>query len=190
MTRCPAVRPATDADLPALLDLWGELRELGGRARATLSPVPATVAARVAAALADPDRRVVLASVDGEPAGMAVLASVAVGPFSDARAVQVDYLVVAARHRHRGVGRALLAAAAGYADDVGVDQVLVSVHPALRDANRFFARLGFTPLVVRRVAPVALLRRRLGTVEPRPTVLRDLVRRRSQRDRWIPVARG
>ena len=192
MTRCSvAVRPATPHDVPALLALWGELRELGARGhRAAAVAVPASVEARVAAALADPDRRVALATVDDTPAGMAVLVPAPIGPLSDVRVVQVDYLVVTVKHRHRGVGRALLAAAAAYADEVGADQLVVSVRPGLRDANRFLARLGFTPLVVRRIAPVAALRRRLGTLEQHPTVLRDLVRRRSQRHQWIPVTRG
>jgi hypothetical protein len=42
----------------------------------------------------------------------------------------------------------------------------VNVPPAARDVNRFYARIGFAPMVVRRSAPVAQLRRRLG-VEPR-----------------------
>jgi GNAT superfamily N-acetyltransferase len=184
------VRPAAPENLPALLALWGELRDLGGRGtRVTPTAVSASAEARVAAAVADPDRRVVLATVQDTPVGMAVFVPAPIGPLSDVRVVQVDYLVVTAGHRQRGVGRALLAAAAAYADEVGADQVMVSVHPGLRDANRFLARLGFTPLVVRRVAPVAALRRRLGTVEQHPTVLRDLVRRRRQRNRWIPVTR-
>jgi GNAT superfamily N-acetyltransferase len=189
--RCPvAVRLAAPENLPALLALWGELRDLGGRGtRATPTAVSASAEARVAAAVADPDRRVVLATLQDTPVGMAVFVPAPIGPLSDVRVVQVDYLVVTAGHRQRGVGRALLAAAAAYADEVGADQVMVSVHPGLRDANRFLARLGFTPLVVRRVAPVAALRRRLGTVEQHPTVLRDLVRRRRQRNRWIPVTR-
>ena len=47
----------------------------------------------------------------------------------------------------------------------GVEQLVVSVHPGSRDANRFFARLGFAPLAVRRTAPVAAVRRRLGQAE-------------------------
>jgi len=70
--------------------------------------------------------------------------------------------------RHRGAGKALVTAAAQFAEDRGADAVSVSVYPQARDSQRFYARLGFAPLVVRRVAPLSVLRRRLGqeTVAP------------------------
>jgi hypothetical protein len=43
---------------------------------------------------------------------------------------------------------------------------VVGVAPNGRDANRFFARLGFAPLVMRRIAPVAALRRALVSADP------------------------
>ncbi len=43
---------------------------------------------------------------------------------------------------------------------------MVNVPPTARDVNRFYARIGFAPLVVRRTAPIGHLRRKLG-VEPR-----------------------
>jgi hypothetical protein len=39
---------------------------------------------------------------------------------------------------------------------------MTSVYPQLREVNRFYARLGLAPVVVRRAAPTALLRRRLA----------------------------
>ena len=53
------------------------------------------------------------------------------------------------------------------------------MHPGSRDANRFFARLGFAPLAVRRVAPVAVVRRRLTGTDVRP-LSEHLVRRRAR----------
>ena len=64
------------------------------------------------------------------------------------------------------MGTALLREAAGFADEVGAGDVVVNVPPSHRDVNRFFARYGFAPMVVRRSAPIGQLRRRLG-VEPR-----------------------
>ena len=80
----------------------------------------------------------------------------------------MSHAVVADRHRRRGAGRALVAAAAAFAEERGLDQLVVSVHPGSREANRFFARLGFAPLAVRRSAPVAAVRRRLPHGEARP----------------------
>jgi len=83
--------------------------------------------------------------------------------------VQVEYTVVAEGYRRRGVGRALMGAAACYAEDIGADQVTVSVSPMSREANRFYAQLGLTPLSVRRVAPASALRRRIATLEHTPS---------------------
>ena len=85
------------------------------------------------------------------------------GPFVEAPVVQIDYLHVRPAFHRRGVGRALVAAAAAFCDEIGAEHVVVNVFPQVREANRFYAKLGFSPLVVRRVAPVSsTLRRTLG----------------------------
>jgi hypothetical protein len=56
----------------------------------------------------------------------------------------------------------------------------VSVHPGSRDANRFFARLGFAPMAVRRVAPVAVVRPAAGPGRGPPGD-DHVVRRRARR---------
>jgi GNAT superfamily N-acetyltransferase len=176
----PHVRPAAAGDLPALLDLWQELREVGGRtARENLHVAVDDVGERLAAALEDEICRVVVAADDqGEILGMAVLCLTSLGPLSQLHAVQLNHVVVAKGQRKRGVGHALVAAAAAYADETGAEQVIVSVSPTLREANRFYARLGFTPAVVRRVAPLAVLRRRLSAPEHPVAALEELTRRR------------
>ena len=84
------------------------------------------------------------------------------GPFVEAPVVQIDYLHVRPAFHRRGVGRALVAAATAYAEEVGSEHVAVNVLPQVREANRFYAKIGFTPLVVRRVASVATPRRSSG----------------------------
>jgi ribosomal protein S18 acetylase RimI-like enzyme len=81
-------------------------------------------------------------------------------------------MCVADAHRRRGAGKALVSAAVLYADEHGAENVVVSVYPQHRDANRFYARLGFAPYVVRRVAGVGPLRRKLGSPEGRAALLR------------------
>jgi len=182
-----ATRPACLEDLQDLVGLWTQLREAGGRAARSVHPAnPADAEARLRAVLADPEHRVVLCHLDGAPAGMAILTDVGMGPLTDHRAIQLSAVAVEDSHRRRGVGRALVAAALAYADEVGRDQIVVSLYPALRDAQRFYARLGFTPLVLRRVAPVAVVRRRLGLPERRSA--HDLVplRARVRRSRLTP----
>lgn len=188
------VRVAVEADLPVLVALGDELREAAGEGTRRFLPTRAAGAAadlerRYADALADPARRVVLAVTDEDtPLGMAVLCRGSAGALSDLPAVCVSHVVVADRHRRRGAGKALVAAAAAWADELGVEQVVVSVHPGAREANRFYARLGFAPLSVRRVAPVAVLRRRLATPEQRTAADGHVVRRRPAARRPRPVA--
>lgn len=167
------VRPVTLDDLPALLQLGEELREqllpLEGpaRGRASTEAGRAAVAQRYAEAIADPDRHLVLA-VGGqeggqeEPLGMALLTVATANALLDLPAVHISHAVVSHRHRRRGAGKALVAAAAAFAEERGIEQLIISVHPGSRDAARFFARLGFAPLAVRRTAPVSLVRRRLA----------------------------
>jgi ribosomal protein S18 acetylase RimI-like enzyme len=180
------VRPATADDLPALLAFGEELRD-------QLLPVgdvkrgrPANVAgrgsleARYIEALADPERHLIVAvGDDDDPLGMALFSVAPANALLDIPALHVSHAVVADRHKRRGAGKALVAAAAAYAEERGLEQVVVSVHPGSRDANRFFARLGFAPLAVRRVAPVSVVRRRLHAEDARP--FDHVVRRRPRR---------
>jgi ribosomal protein S18 acetylase RimI-like enzyme len=163
------VRAATPDDLEAVVGLAGSVREaIPVRPRGTGRRGQEEVRDRCARLLEDPAHRVVLAVDDGTRAviGVAVLGADTVTGLLDPPAVYVSHLLVSPEHRKRGAGRALVAAAAGYAEELGVDSVVVGVSPAGREANRFFARLGFAPLVIRRIASVAALRRTLGMAEP------------------------
>jgi ribosomal protein S18 acetylase RimI-like enzyme len=183
-------RVATTDDLPVLLDLWDELRQVGGRAERAVNPVTAVdVRERMLAVLTDPECRIALACDGDTPAGMVVLRVTGPDPLSEALLAHIVHLVVSRGSRHRGVGHALLAAAADFAAERHLDHVAASVYPSLRDASRFFARMGFAPVAVRRVAPLAVLRRRLGTDGGLP-VNGDTVRRRSRLPRPVPSQRG
>ncbi len=165
MTRTPVTtRQATPEDVPALVDLWAELLRAGAGSATVLRPgQPAgDVGVALVEAMGRPDVRVLVATVGDEPVGMAVLTVGPLGPLTPQRAVQLHHVVVRDGFRRRGAGHALLAAAATYAEQVGVDHVLVGVYPAMREASRFYARMGFAPLAVRRVATVPVLRRQLA----------------------------
>lgn len=175
-----SVRPAVPDDMPALLGLWQELRDVSPRRPARLGSAQTTPEARLRAVLADPGCRVVVATLEGVPVGMAVLSTTWVSPLLDAMAVQVSLLVVSGAHRKHGVGRALVCAAVSFAEEVDADEVVVSVLPSLREANRFYAQLGFSPQVVRRTASVPSLRRRLSTGTDRVRPLNELALRRAR----------
>jgi GNAT superfamily N-acetyltransferase len=181
---------ATVADIPALMDLWDELRQVGGRGERANNPVSTIdVRERLAAVLASPSYRIVLASLEDAPVGMAVLQTTRPDPFADSRVLNVAHLVVSRTAQHKGVGHALLKTAVDFATEKRLDQVAVSIYPSLREANRFFARLGFAPAATRRVAPVSLLRRRLGADAGVP-VAADAMRRRTRLVRSVPSPRA
>ena len=175
------------------LDVVARFAEEGGGVRAVRGRRPDTVRDRCSLLLADERHRVLLA-VDsaGEVLGVAVVGVDPLSGLLDPPSVYLSHLMVAPEHRKRGAGRALVAAAAAYAEEVGVDSVVVGVTPTGRDANRFFARLGFAPLVMRRIAPVGALRRTLGAaadpaadhvvrrvVRPPARLVRSTLRRRT-----------
>lgn len=204
MPRTPvSTRSATVADIPLLVGLWGELRRVGARAERAVNPMSVPdVSARLADVVGSDDCRVVVAIADGQIAGMAVLRDVRPDPLSVHRVVQVSHVVVASGKRRRGVGHALLAAAADFAEERQIEHVAAGVYPSLRDVSRFYARLGFAPVMVHRVAPVTVLRRRLGgpgsgpggaggaVPEPGSGRIDDLVRRRTRLRRPVPAQRA
>jgi GNAT superfamily N-acetyltransferase len=213
-------RPATEADVPAVLHLFDELfaasTRTGGRGP---DEVPSTAGRRAEAeqryraSLADLDSRLLVAVVDdvtpvpssvgtadlsrdklepihAEPVdggtadpverdasvrgtaaqervvGMVLCSVGGSGTFLDAPVVQMNHFFVLPSARRRGAGRALIAAATAWAEQRGLDGLGVAVYPDSREANRYFARLGFSPVYVHRVAPLAGLKRMLGSAVP------------------------
>lgn len=157
-----AVRDASEDDLPELLEMWGALRSVTGRLDRTAPPPTVEGARRRLAEVAeDADSRLLVAVVDDEVAGFALMTVQPFAPLFDARSLHVHYLTVRPGHRRSGVGHALMGAATSWAEELGCEHVMTSVYPQLREVNRFYARLGLSPVVVRRTAPTALLRRRL-----------------------------
>lgn len=156
------VRPAEQSDVGALAVL----------AEADPPPTPFGVRrplahSEVASAIASGDRTVLVAvdELTGDVVGFAMVFDDEVSSVTRSPALHVSHLAVAKRHRRRGVGRALLAATVHLAEQRGVEHILASAVTTSRDANRYLARLGFAPYVVRRVAPTAVLRRSLGIAD-------------------------
>lgn len=175
------VRDATTDDCAALLAMWTQLRAVGRNA----APPPSEqgVLSRLRHAQIDPDLRIVVGVIDGEVAGMAVMTHLHFAVLFEAPSVHLNFMHVREQFRRRGVGRALVAAAASYAEEVGSEQLVTSVYPQLRETNRFYARLGFAPAVMRRTTTVSAVRRRLAA-DTRSAPVDDLVaRRRSMRTR-------
>lgn len=165
MPRCGIVVRAAEPDdldeIARLVDIV--VQTMPGQRQVVSRPV--TGAERFGKILESPDAALLVACLaDGTRAGAALLSvdavSMALGGLTMSVVVIVDE-----RARQRGVGRELVCAVARYADEAGADAVTVSLPPANREAHRFFARLGFVPLVTSRVASVPQLVRALAPSE-------------------------
>ena len=89
------VRAPRDSDVPALLDMWEELRQASGR-NGPLAPASTEkrLVDRLAAIGEMPGCRLIVAELDGEAVGAAVFQARPMGPFDDDPMVQIDYLHV------------------------------------------------------------------------------------------------
>lgn len=159
------VRVASAADLPAILNLVRDTRQLVPHAigGAHVRRAEPAMVNRYETLLEDANRSLFLALDDEEQVlGMAVVSVEEVSATVALPAVHVTNLVVGARHRRRGVGRVLLSSIVRYAEAHGIDHIVAGVISEDRETHRYLARLGFAPMVVRRVAPTATVRRALG----------------------------
>lgn len=188
------VRPAELADVPELLRLVEATDEplSAPGARQIQAETVAHLPDRFAAILASDDK-CVLVAVDelGNIVGMVLVSEGGVGAVTAVPAVHISNLLVARKYRRRGIGRALLAATVHLADQRGIEHIVASVVAGSRDANRYLARLGFAPLVVRRLATTTTLRRSLGIVDGSNRVA--LLRRARRRGRSLTgrvISRG
>lgn len=186
------VRPAGLSDVNDLISLTvenGVTEHVGRRGR---KGDPSSVAERFRALLSDLDRLVLVAvdEASEQLVGFAVLLEEHIGVLAPTTTLYISHLLVAPPFRRRGAGRALLTGAVRHAEDREISHVVVGVQAGSRDANRYLARLGFAPLVVRRIASVSALRRSLGIAD---TMDRVALRRRRTVRGVIPsrvVGRG
>ena len=182
-----SVRRVSEELERSFVELW-----MAARVEAGVSPEVVARSAsegRIGASLHRDDVRAYLALHDDRAVGFAVAMTSPFSALTEAPCVTIDQLYVAPESRKHGVARHLMTAVAVYADSRGCEQIGCNVPAPNRDANRFFARLGFSSQVVRRITTVAALRRRLGADEPRHHSLEQLLhRRRSLRARATAAA--
>lgn len=181
------VAPVGPDDIGLLTDLWSSARTEAGGSRHELSVLgkdsQRDMHRVVEDVLSRQGVRAFLARHEGRAVGYAITTSGPLLPLVDTPTICIEHLYVHPDSRHRGAGTALISACATLAERVGAEQVAVGVPSSDREPNRFFARLGFSPFVVRRVVGVGALRRRLGGDSGRVMLEQTLLRRRSLRAR-------
>ncbi|XLW75718.1 GNAT family N-acetyltransferase [Arsenicicoccus dermatophilus] len=174
------VRPVESYDVDELYSLWNDAITEGGPGfELGTRPVSRE---RLAQVLGRSCVHAYASHQDGHLVGFLLATTNPLSPLTDSTTVTVEVLYVHPDYRNRGMARALLARAATLSEQTGATQVVSNVPSQARDLNRFFARLGFTATVTRRISTPASLRRRLAGEDVRPFD-RVLARRRTQRAR-------
>ena len=147
-----AIAPATPADRDAVVAL------LAAQFREHAIDTPAAALERaVDGLLRAPERgRLLLATLDGTPVGVAALSFVHTLEHAD-RSAWLEELYVAPAHRGSGIGTALLGAACDVAAAAGAVAVDLEVDATHERAAHLYARSDFRPLPrarwVRRLRP-------------------------------------
>ena len=127
------IRDAAEADAEAVAAL---LADLG------YPTSPAAASARIALFLDDPASRLLVADSDHRVVGL-IAVHLVPRLDDDELTCRITDLVVAAAHRRRGVGSALIAAAEEEARRTGAPRLDLSSGEWREDAAAFYARLGF-----------------------------------------------
>lgn len=183
------LRRATDDDCPALVELWRPAMRRGDDAA-----LRHDVAALLDETAHDPDSQVLVAEADGRVVGAVCLRVDFISPINRDRVVQTISPHVLAGYQGRGVGRALIEAAAEFAEQRGVPFVGCAAMLGLRDANRFLARLGLASEATLRLAPTQVVRAKAAAQRPGGSrgasrqLAQVLAARRSVRRRVEPTA--
>lgn len=182
------VRLASPEDRDDLVALWVAAREEIARDNRSTHVMPVEdLRSRLGVLLDGTDVQILLGRREGTCAGYVVMSVAPVSSVLETRVLLIEHLFVHPQHRRVGLAKAMLAAASLLAERAGLDQIVCNVAPAPRETHRFFARLGFSPMVVRRIAATSVLRRRLAGDQRRPglAAIEDLaLRRRFRRARY------
>lgn len=131
-------RPASAADLPALLGLLQQLAAIEDNSALD----PAALRRGLTLLLEQPEAAAFIAEHDGSPVGMAC-AQLLVSTARGGRVAMVEDVIVERKFRGRGVGRALLVAAEAWARAQGCHRLQLLADHGNAAALAFYARLGF-----------------------------------------------
>ncbi len=145
------IRAATPSDLGAVTDHWIEITrhhasadplfELRSNARPEVERL-------VAAILGDPDARAWVWDEDGAVAGVCIVRIDRAPPIlRETRRAEITDVGVSPERRRQGIARALVAQALAWVRSRDVERVEVRVAARNPEAQAFWRRLGFDPLM-------------------------------------------
>lgn len=137
----PAFRPATRADVPAVMalladDILGRTREAADRDR---------YLAAFDAMRAEGQNHLIVAEIAGEIVACYQITFISGLSLGAARRAQIEGVRVASDHRGRKIGEALIADAETRARAAGCVLMQFTTNKSRDDAHRFYDRMGFTP---------------------------------------------
>jgi GNAT superfamily N-acetyltransferase len=136
-----AVRAATEADLPRLLDLLGQIDESMYTQRQDAGQAARlSVFRRIAA---DPLQHLLVADDDGRIVGTVHLIVIPHFSRTCKPSGLLESMVVDEAYRRKGVGAALLREVQRLAHEAGCYKLALSSNLARRGAHRFYSRLGW-----------------------------------------------
>ena len=136
-----AVRAATQADLPRLLELLGQMDDSMYPRRDDADEASRLRAFQEIAA--DPRQHLLIAEADGRIVGTVHLIVIPHFSRSCKPSSLLESMVVDEAFRRKGVGAALLREAQRLAREAGCYKLALSSNLARRGAHRFYSRLGW-----------------------------------------------
>ena len=177
------VRPIEPHDMDELVGLCLTARHESWAGPQVCSTDGAVIADQIGALTGVPGAAIHVALSDQRVVGLLFGRVIAPNVFTDQAHFAVEALYVDPKHRRRGVGHALMLAAAEAALAAGAEHVFAAPIPGARGMQRFLVRLGFTAAAAHRVISTNVLYRHLtadGGAGRRqgPRGLEDLIARR------------
>ncbi len=176
------VRHASAADLPEVARLCLVARDETATPSQICQSDTSKLQRQLGVLLSVPGGRIYVASDDSTVVGFMLARIVESNVYNDEPVLYIEGIYVDETSRRRGVGHALLTAAAQTAVEAGADEVYSVPIPGSRAVQRFLARMGFAPAAAHRVVSTTQLLRKLGAESPvgrrGPRGLEDLIARR------------
>lgn len=164
------LRDADVEDAGALIRLWSECasagQDEGSEAFTQQSlwrePDVPEAASALELNLARPDKRIIVALIDGEIVGATVCDVRTLTPISMTKILTVTEIQVSPRFRRRSVASTLLSAVAAYGDDKDCELVVATIPAHAREPHRYLTKLGFNQIAVVRAITASKLQSRLS----------------------------